>query len=302
MNQKLLILSIFLSVIYDLNALETDKNTNSPLNLQVYFRRNSSVLSTFEEELYIKTFNNYKERNKKDPITSFDLGFRKKIENSNFYLEAEFSELKKGGYSIGRFFCFREASFCSETRVPAGTYNRSQFKSALIYEMIPNILRFSGGIRYLNSELSDGYRFQYSLNFGQKYIGPELGIEVESPKYWNFNLKFNYSYFILGGHIKYQYSTSSSNSESGVLNFISEPSTRYYGQQIGLKVNYSITENYYLSLGYYSINAKVRTNGINIYSEDFPYNNFINTKFQTIYGSNFGERINNLYFEAGIFI
>lgn len=111
MNQKLIILSIFLSVIYDLNALEADKITNSTLNLQVYFRRNSSIISTFEEELYIKTFNNYKERNKKDPITSFELGFRKKIENSNFYLEAEFSELKKGGYSIGRFFVLERLPF-----------------------------------------------------------------------------------------------------------------------------------------------------------------------------------------------
>ncbi|TGM60602.1 hypothetical protein EHQ94_10935 [Leptospira meyeri] len=302
MKKIIITILLFGSTLCDLNAIELENKSAFPINLQIFYRRNSSSMNTFEEELYTKTFTGYVERNKREPISSFDIGIRKKINDTNIFIEAEFSELKKGAYPIGRFFCSREGSFCNETSTPAGTYYRSQTRAALLYEIIPNSLRLSGGIRYLYSELADGFRFQYSLKFGQKYLGPEIGIEAESPKFWNFNLKFNYYYFILGGHIQYHYATSSNNAEYGFLSFLSEPVTRYYGQQLGLKLNYFITDNYYFSLGFYSIIAKIRTNSINIYSEDVPYDNFINTKFRTLYGNSFGERINNIYFEAGIFI
>lgn len=301
---KQIILSIFFlfSKVSELYALETEKTTSYPLNLQIFFRRNSSFTNTFEESIYMKTFSTYIEDKRKDSIVSYDIGFRKKIADSNFSFDVEFSELKKGGYPIATISCSRVTSACNDYSIPSGTYYRSQVRSMVNYEVIPNVFRLSGGIRYIRSELSDGYIYSYSLNFGQKYAGPELGFEVESPKFWNFNLKFNYSYFLLGGKISYSYATPSRTGENGYISFLSEPKTKYYGQQLGLKLNYFIEDHYYISLGISNVNAKVRTNSINIYSQDIEYDNFINTKFRTVYGNSFRENIYTVYFELGLMI
>lgn len=302
MKKLIITIAVFCSVYSDLIADETDKKTSYPLNLQVFYRRNSSFINSFEENLYTKTFSSYIEDKRKDSIVSYDIGFRKKIVDSNFSFDFEFSELKKSGYPLAMISCTRNPVFCNDYSIQAGSYYRSQVRSILHYDIIPNLFRLSAGIRYLRSELADGYIYLYSLNFGQKYAGPEIGFELDSPKFWNFNLKFNYSYFLLGGKINYSYSAPSSSGENGYLSFLSEPITRYSGKQFGLKLNYFIDRNYYFALGFSYTNAKVRTNSINIYSQDSNYDNFINTKFRTIYGNSFGENISNIYFEVGIFI
>lgn len=270
--------------------------------LSIFLRRYSTFVDSFEQNMLFQNFKYYDQDDKKT-IPGYEIGFRKKIENSKVAFETEFIEYKKGNLGMRSPTCF--GRYCDLLPVSSGTYLRNQLRSNILFDLMPEKLRFSFGARYIKSELSDsgGVRFNYTL--GQKFIGPEIGIELQTDKVQNFNLVAHYQLFYLFGKIENRYSGSTFNLSP--ISYYSDPNAIYFGNEFGLKINYFIDETYYFSLGYSNLLAnthiKSQSMTVNYFADpQYKYDLDLRTNFDYKYfdANTSKELFKSIYLEAGI--
>jgi hypothetical protein len=300
--KKLLTTLLFFQFGFGLSAQESLNKPTQIKDLKIYLIRNSGFFIPFEEDIYSRTFLNNRPSDKKKSINYYEFGFRKRFDDTDFYLDVNFYEMKKANYSMDRGICSN--GICFEDSSPIGSYFRSQFKSIIIYDLQPKTFRVNGGLRYLKSELSEGVLSSYSLRFSQQYLGIEIGFEYDTPKFYNSHLTFSYTTFYLSGKITNKYDFSRS-ANPGYISYLSEPSSIYFGQEFGLKFTYTFYENIYFALGYQTHRAKVKPSSMSIrnnqeFSNDPIYDFITNTRYAFLGGQSFRDDYNNLSLEIGI--
>lgn len=300
---KKITIIIILLISSHLIAEETNPDQNRKnKSLSIYLRRYSTFIDSFEQKMLFQNFN-YFDQNDKKSIPGYELGIRKKFENSNVSLQSEFQEYKKGNIGMRATACI--GRYCDLAPVSAGAYLRNQVRNTILYDYTPDKFRLSFGLRYIKSELSDGSGYRFNYTIGQKFFGPEIGFEYQTDKYWNFNLLIHYNYFHLFGKIDNRYNGIYTNFSP--VSYDSDPNATYVGGEFGMKLNYDFDELYYLSIGILTLEARTKVNPyamtVNYVADpQFKYNLDATTNLNyVIYNAaNSREVLRSVYLEAGL--
>jgi len=282
----------------EINQVQSKKSSS----FSIYLRRYSTFIDSFEQRMLFQNFRYFNQADKTN-IQGFELGFRKKFENSNFSFQSELQEYKKGNIGMIETVCL--GRYCELIPVSAGAYQRNQFRNNILYDYSPEKFRLSFGLRYIKSELSDGSGYRFNYTQGQKFIGPEIGFEYQTDKYLNFNLMYYYNYFYLIGKIDNRYNGSVTNLSP--VSYNSDPNAIYVGGEFGMKLKYDFDDIYYLSIGILALEArtKINSNSMTVnYVAEPQYKYELDSKTNINYflynASNSRESIRSVYLEAGL--
>jgi hypothetical protein len=289
---------ILLSLLLASNIYADDKPIEKAKIWTFTFIRNSTYIFPYEKYAFKDTFGGY--RNKaNETVTNFEFSVRKKFENSNFGFYFEFFEFNKRDFSQQYNF-IQNGQIISSQSVPIGDYFRSQIRSGYVYTL-PQFsnLNLLFGARYIKSELTDTNAFFYNIKFGQKYIGPEIGIEYQSNKYANFFFATRLSVFQLYGRIYNRYGVPFQNTEQGYISVDIQPYTKYIGREIYFKTGYFFNENIFITIGLKSIRAKISPDDMRVYSGSEKYDNRQNLEFGLKGDNSKSESFQSLVFELG---
>lgn len=272
-NKIILILILISSQLYS----ETNEDYKRK-QWTLTFNRNSTHLYPYEKYAFKDVFAGY--RNKSDEtVNNYEFTFKKRFENSNFAVYADFFEFNKRAFSQKVSF-FENGQLTTSQPISIGDYFRTQFRTGLSYSL-SNEFNFSliFGPRYIKSELTDTYALSYSVKFAQKYIGPEIGLEYQTDKYANFFFAARLSFFQLYGRIYNNYGFQASNTDQGYILVDIKPYTKYIGREVYFKTGYFFTENIFISIGLKTIAAKIIPDDMRIYSGDSKYDTFQNIQY-----------------------
>ncbi|EOQ87921.1 hypothetical protein LEP1GSC202_3511 [Leptospira yanagawae serovar Saopaulo str. Sao Paulo = ATCC 700523] len=273
MKKLILILFLVSSSVY------SEANTDQKNKLWTFtFIRNSTYLFPYEKYEFRDTFGGYRNKGN-ETVNNFEFSFKKRFQDSNFSVYTDFLEFNKRSFSQ-QFDFYQNNQLVATSSVSIGDYFRSQIRFGFLYSLtsIPNFSLILG-TRYIKSELTDTFPLTYSIRFGQKYIGPELGFEYQSDKYANFFVAFRISLFQLYGRIYNNYSFSALNTDQGYISVNINPYTKYIGSEIYLKTGYYFTENAFMTIGLKSIVARVLPDDMRVYSGDTRYDTLQNIEY-----------------------
>lgn len=292
---KKIILTIFLIS----NSLLAEVDTKEKPKLWTFiFARNSTYIFPYEKYAYKSVFSGYRNDSNRT-TTNFEFIVRRKLEDTNFSIYFDFFEFNKRDFSQQYTF-FQNGQPVAAEPVPIGDYFRSQIRTGFQYS-IPKFqnLNILFGARYIKSELSNTNAFFYNIKFGQKYLGPELGIEIQSDKYANFFFSSRLSFFQLYGRVYQNYGFPLLNSEQGFIDVDLQPYSRYTGREYFIKIGYYFSENIFMTIGLKTIRAKTKPNDMRVYSGDSNYDFIQNLNFGLNGNNSFNESFQSLVLEFG---
>lgn len=272
---------IILTILLASSSVYSVQNADQKEKLWTFtFIRNSTYLFPYEKYEFKDTIGGYRNKGN-ETVNNFEFSFKKKFENSNFSIYTDFLEFNKRAFSQQYDF-YQNSELIATAPVSIGDYFRSQIRIGFLYTL-PNFtnLNIIIGSRYVKSELTDNYPYIYSIKFGQKYIGPEIGFEYQSDKYANFFFATRLSFFQLYGRIYNNYYFTALNTDQGYINVNIQPYSKYIGREVYLKAGYFFTENVFMTIGLKSIVAKIKPDDMRVYSGDSRYDTIQNIEYGT---------------------
>ncbi|PJZ43774.1 hypothetical protein [Leptospira brenneri] len=291
---------IILTILLLSPAIYSQTNSDQKSKLwTITFIRNSTYLFPYEKYEFKDTFGGYRNKSN-ETVNNYEFSLKKKFENSDFSFYFDFLEFNKRAFSQQYSFYQNNELVASEP-VSIGDYFRSQIRTGFAYSLPTfNALTLIIGTRFVKSELTDSYPFGYSIKFGQKYIGPEFGLEYQSDKFANFFLGARISYFQLYGRTYNNYYFSAVNTDQGYIHVDIQPYTKYIGSEIYLKAGYFFTENVFMTIGWKSIVARIKPDDLRVYSGDLRYDTIQNTEYGLKGNNTTTEAFKSVVIEFGI--
>ncbi|PKA10620.1 hypothetical protein CH372_18430 [Leptospira meyeri] len=272
--KKLILILILIS-----SSAHSETNPDQRTKLWTFaFIRNSTYLFPYEKYEFKDTFGGYRNKGN-ETVNNFEFSFKKRFEDSNFSIYTDFLEFNKRAFSQ-QFDFYQNNQLVATSSVSIGDYFRSQIRTGFLYNL-PTINNFSliFGTRYIKSELTDTFPLTYSIRFGQKYLGPEIGFEYQSDKYANFFFATRISLFQLYGRIYNSYNFTALNTDQGYINVNIKPYSKYIGNEIYIKAGYFFSENVFMTIGLKSIVAKILPDDMRVYSGDSRYDTLQNIEY-----------------------
>ncbi|XDD41719.1 hypothetical protein AB3N58_10395 [Leptospira sp. WS60.C2] len=266
-----------------------------------YFSINKawSTSTPYEVDQFTDIFGPFKKEYKRN-INSFEIIARKKFSDSKFEFYSEFYELVKRDYSMN-YLTFNRRDIINEESTPIGNYYRSQSRIGFAYAFAPNV-NFIFGSRYFKSELTDGNANAFQIRFGQRYVGPEIGIELKSDTFYNFYLESRISYFLLYGRSIHNYSFADRSADQGYISVNIDPITRVEGNDYLLKIGYYFNQNFFMTIGYKSTYQRIRPDDLRVYSGDSRFDLNQNTEYGLRNINTYSDRMNSIILELGVVI
>ncbi|MGE8723281.1 hypothetical protein ACO2KH_18300 [Leptospira terpstrae] len=270
---------IILIILLTNSAVFSETVSDQKLKLwTLTFIRNSTYLYPYEKYEFRDTIGGYRNKTN-ETVNNFEFSFKKRLENSNFSIYTDFFEFNKRAFSQ-QFDYYQNNQLVATSPVSIGDYFRSQIRTGFLYSLTSTInFNLIIGARYVKSELTDQYPFSYSIRFGQKYIGPEIGFEYQTDKFANFFLATKISFFQLYGRIYNNYYFTALNSDQGYINVNIKPYAKYIGNEIYVKAGYYFSDNIFMTIGLKSIVARILPDDMRVYSGDSRYDTLQNIEY-----------------------
>ncbi|TGK45926.1 hypothetical protein [Leptospira bouyouniensis] len=296
---KLKFIYIFItSIFFCVNSLYSNE-LDTKKNFEFSVRRHKGILNPFESELFEDTFRQNARRY--DNSANFtELISRYNFSNPKYSIYGSFYELNKRSFSQN-YFGTQSERFGKVLFYPnaIGDYFRMQANAGLGIRLVGyDLIVLNAGLMYLKSELASGSNFSNTQTFGQKFLGPELSIQLNSSTFYSFSVSLEYKIFYLLGRIQNEYAFASNNSPFGFIKVDSNPYSRYFGTEVTGKLNYHLIENISLSLGGRFMNAKVKPDDMRVNSGDTAYDFSQNIGFGFINGNSYRDKIESIFLEV----
>lgn len=292
MKTKITLLLLFISPIY----AQVDPVNSQKLWIFSLSKIGSSIVP-YEKEQFTDIFGPYKSDPRRN-INSYEFATQKKFEDSKFAFYFDFFELTKRDYSL-KYIDFQNRSNIKETPTPIGNYFRSQIRLGFSYSIFNNV-SISFGSRYFRSELTDGFLNQFYVNFGQKYLGPEISIQAKTKFLDNFFIATRISLFLLYGKSIHNYSFVSARTDQGYIDVNIEPYTRVQGNEFLLKFGYYFTNNLFFTIGFRSTLLRIRPDDLRVYSGDSRFDNQMNIEYGLRKENSYTDYMQSIILELGI--
>ncbi len=290
---------IFLLIILFSSAILLSQENSDPQNQKSWYvslSKSRSEVNPYEKRLYLDIFGPYKP-DLRNNLNHVEFNLSKKFNSSNLGFYFEFYEATKRNYSL-YYVTFSGRTIVNEELKPIGDYFRTQSRIGLNYFFTQRIY-FHVGSRYFKSQLSDGFANSFQIDFGQKYIGAEAGINIKSSRFYGLYLEARITGFYLYGRSTQDYSFRTLSADFGVISVDINPITRVTGLEILTKLGFYFNDSIFMSLGYRSTNQKIRPDDLRVYSGDQSFDNELNFRYGQRGLNSYNDIFTSILFEVG---
>lgn len=258
-------------------AQTSDLPKDTKTGTEFYFRRNNMYINPIEIKMFNALFSSATKDDENRNIFN-TIGYKKKIGDSKFQFEANFFETRKGNLNTKVFTCDRRS--CYNYPYDSGTYYRTQSNLLVNYRYIENRVHFILGLTHLRSELTKNDPNYYNYQFGQNYLGPKIGVHLETPRFVGLYLSFELSVYYLYGRVKNTYSNVISANRFDYFQYSANPNSKFLGKEITAAIGYELNDSVYFTVSVYGQDGKSLPNSTDVYTNPHSSNYYYSSRFK----------------------
>ncbi|TGK14267.1 hypothetical protein [Leptospira stimsonii] len=213
----------------------------------------------------------------------------------NAYLEGSFYELKKADLSKEVIYCNRKGPGCYESPYSIGSYYRFESELNFVKNILSDKVGLGVGLRGINSNLSLKNPYIFDLYLRSASIGPQITLRFKTGSWLGLYLSGEIDYFYLRSeqYMKSGYIDSGTFADANIIDQ-THPAI-YKGTELGLALNYSVTENITVGFGGTTLYAIVIPKSKDVVSYNSINDFDLNFRVRSIYPSNYRDRISTTY-------
>lgn len=273
------------------------KETKS--NFQLIIRKQRTTIESYESQRFNEFFPNYVGRaNNKSNNMYYGIRQEKKEWGAN--LEYNFFEIHKPNLSKYSPYCFQSQCISAPRRI--GSYYRANAEINILKNIYSDKISIGGGLRHIQSSLDLNYPFSWVVRMGARFLGPQISFRFKTPQLYGLFLSGKIDYFYMLGKMKFEtdeiYGGVYYGTDGRIID--SRTSAESRGAEIGLAINWSISESVTASFGFDTLNARIKPKSKDTVSSvpyDFREDIFHNIRARQL-GELYHDRLWTEYFQV----